>query len=91
VPKFLSIHTLPPGAFSPERIQEMARSFFSPESKVHGYRSFHSLSEGKIAWILDAPDRDAVIAWCEQMGLPLDGVTQLELEGHVGFIKEATE
>jgi hypothetical protein len=88
MPKFLSIHTLPPGTFTPERIEEIARAG-QQDALVRGYRSFHSLSEGKIAWILEAPDKEAVIAWCHKMDLPLDVVTQLELEGHVGVIKDA--
>ena len=89
MPKFLSIHTIPPGGLSPERIHEMAETFQRPDAPVHGYRSFHSLTEGKIAWILEAPDKEAVAAWCRQVDLPLDGVTQLDLEGHVGIIKNA--
>jgi hypothetical protein len=86
--KFLSIHTLTPGALTPERIKEIAGTF-TPDAEVHGYRSFHSLQEGKIAWILEAPSKEAVIAWCRRMDLPLDGVTHLDLEGHVGVIKDA--
>lgn len=88
MPKFLSIHTIPPGGLTPERIREIAETF-TPGADVHGYRSFHSLTEGKIAWILEAPSKDAVVAWCHRVDLPLDAVTQLELEGHVGVIKDA--
>ena len=81
----MSIHTLP-DALAPERSEEMARAG-QRDPAVRGYRSFHSLSEGRIVWLLEAPDKEAVAAWCEKMGLPLDGVTQLELEGHVGVIR----
>ena len=84
----MSIHTFPPGALTPERIEEMAQAG-QQDPAVRGYRSFHSLSEGRIVWLLEAPDKAAVAGWCEKMGLPLDGVTQLELEGHVGVIKDA--
>ncbi len=86
MPKFLSIHTLPPGEFSQERIEEIARAG-QRDPVVRGYRSFHSLAEGRIVWILEAPDKEAVASWCRKMNLPLDGVTELELEGHVGVIK----
>lgn len=89
MPKFLSIHTLPPGEFSPARIEEIAHAG-QTDPLVRGYRSFHSLTEGRIAWILEAPDKQAVIDWCRRMDLPLDGVTELELEGHVGVIRDAT-
>jgi molybdopterin-binding protein len=82
----MSIHTLPPGGFTPERIEEIARAG-QEDPVVRGYRSFHSLSEGRIVWLLEAPNKEAVAAWCEKVGLPLDGVTQLELEGHVGVIR----
>ena len=82
----MSIHTLPPGAFTPERIEEIAR-LGQTDSHVRGYRSFHSLAEGRIVWMLDAPSKEAVEDWCRRVGLPLDGVTALELEGFVGNIK----
>ena len=89
MPKFLSIHTLPPGAFTPERIEEIVATF--RHEGVHGYRSFHSLAEGRIAWILDAPNKESIVAWCRKVGLPLDGVTQLDLEGHVGIIRPSDD
>lgn len=57
------------------------------DSVVRGYRSFHSLQEGQIVWILEAPDKQAIYDFCTRMGLPVDAVTQLELEGHVGVIR----
>lgn len=84
----MSIHTLAPGAFTPERIEHIAR-LGQQDPVVRGYRSFHSLQEGRIVWLLDAPTKDAVLAWCRKVGLPLDGVTELELEGHVGVIRPA--
>ena len=84
----MSIHTLPPGAFTPERIEEIAR-LGQTDPDVRGYRSFHSLAEGRIVWMLDAPSKDAVEAWCRRVGLPLDVVTALELEGFVGNIRPA--
>lgn len=86
MPMFMSIHTLPPGGFTPERIAQIARAG-QEDPIVRGYRSFHSLTEGRIVWLLEAPDKQAVMDWCAKMGLPLDGVTQLEMEGHVGVIR----
>lgn len=88
VPVFMSIHTLPPGAFTPERIEELARLGQS-DPEVRGYRSFHSLAEGRIVWLLEAASKEAVEAWCKKVGLPLDGITALEMEGHVGHIRAA--
>ncbi len=86
VPLFMSIHTLPPGGFTAERIQEIA-ALGQNDPLVRGYRSFHSLAEGRIVWLLTAPDRRTVEEWCRKVGLPLDGVTELELEGFVGTVR----
>ena len=88
MPLYMSIHTLTPGAFTPGRIEQIAR-LGQQDPVVRGYRSFHSLQEGRIVWLLDAPSKDAVIAWCKKVGLPLEGVTELELEGFVGMIRPA--
>jgi molybdopterin-binding protein len=82
----MTIHTLPPGGISPERIAEIAR-VGQTDPNVRGYRSFHSPAEGRIVWLLEAPDKEAVAAWCTRVGLPLDALTELELEGHRGVIR----
>lgn len=82
----MSIHALEPGTFTPERIQEIA-ALGQRDPVVRGYRSFHSLAEGRIVWLLDAPSKEAVIAWCAKVGLPLEGVTEMEMEGFVGNIR----
>jgi molybdate transport system regulatory protein len=84
----MSIHTLPPGGFTPERIEEIARLGQS-DPEVRGYRSFHSLAEGRIVWLLEAASKEAIEAWCQKVGLPLDGISALEMEGHVGNIRAA--
>ncbi|WP_395139865.1 nickel-binding protein [Armatimonas sp.] len=88
MPRFLSVHTFPPGTFTLERIEEIAARG-QHDSVVRGYRSFHSPTEGQIVWILEAPSKEAVLDFCQRMGLPVDAVTQLELEGHVGVIRPA--
>jgi hypothetical protein len=90
MPRFLSVHTFAPGEFTPERIEEIA-ALGQSDSVVRGYRSFHSLQEGQIVWILEAPSKDAILTFCQRVGLPVDAVTQLELEGHVGVIRPAPE
>lgn len=86
----MTIHTFPVGTLTPERIEEIADAG-QHHPVVRGYRSFHSLSEGRIVWLLDAPNREAVAAWCREQGLPLDAITELELEGHVGIIRQADD
>jgi molybdopterin-binding protein len=82
----MTIHNLPPGGISPERIAEIAH-IGQTDPTVRGYRSFHSLSEGRIVWLLEAPDKATVAVWCERVGLPLDAITELEMEGHRGVIR----
>ena len=90
MPKYMTTHTFPAGSLTPERIEEIADAG-QHDPNVRGYRSFHSLSEGRIVWLLEAPDREAVVAWVRRQGLPLDGITELELEGHVGIIRKADD
>jgi hypothetical protein len=90
MPKFMTIHTFPAGTLTPERIEEIAAAG-QRHPDVRGYRSFHSPSEGRIVWLLEAPDRAAVAAWCRDQELPLDAITELELEGHVGIIRQADD
>lgn len=87
MPIFMTIISLPSDTpLTPERITEIA-ALGQDDPVVRGYRSFHSLAEGRIVWLLEAPSREAVAAWCERMNLPMDGITELELEGHVGVIE----
>jgi hypothetical protein len=85
--KYMTVHTFAVGLLTAERIEEIARAG-QQDPTVRGYRSFHSLSEGRIVWLLEAPDRQSVLDWCTHQGLPLDSITQLELEGHVGVIRK---
>ncbi len=90
MPRFLSVHTFSPGEFTPERIEEIA-ALGQRDPVVRGYRSFHSPAEGQIVWILEAPDKEAIQEFCGRVGLPVDAITQLELEGHVGVIRASDE
>ncbi|MDX1933361.1 MAG: TOBE domain-containing protein [Capsulimonadales bacterium] len=86
MPLFLTVHTLTPGELSEERIREIA-ILGQTDPIVRGYRSFHSPLEGRLVWLLEAPDKTAVLTWCAAVGLPVDGVTQLEIEGHRGSLR----
>ncbi len=87
MPKFLCFHTVPPNGFSREQVDQFAQAA-QQDPVVKGYRSFCSLSEGKIACVLEAPNKDAVSAWFRKMKIPCDSISQLELEGERGVIKE---
>lgn len=88
MPKFMSTHTFPPGAFSREQVCQLAEAAQN-DPTVRGYRSFVNLSEGKALCILEAPNKEAIAAWFDKMGMPYEGVTQVELEGERGNIQNA--
>jgi len=75
-----------PGTVDTERIRALASAAQS-DPDVRGYRSFHSLAEGRIVWLLEADSKDAVQRWANRNQLPVDGVTEIDLEGHVGTIR----
>jgi hypothetical protein len=87
MPKFMGIHTLPPGAVTRDQIDLMAQAA-QADPVVKGYRSFCSLAEGKAVCILEAPDKQAAADWFQKMGMPTDSVTAVELEGERGTITE---
>jgi hypothetical protein len=87
MPKFMGIHTLPPGGVTREQIDLMAQAA-QADPVVKGYRSFCSLAEGKAVCILEAPDRQAAVDWFQKVGMPTDSVTAVELEGERGTITE---
>ncbi len=88
MPKFMSSHTLPPGQFTREQLKQFAQAA-QEDPTVRGYRSFANLSEGKVVCILEAPNQEDIATWFQKMELPYDSITQLELEGDRGDIKEA--
>jgi len=87
MPKFMSSHTVPAGAFQREQVNQLAQAAQSDE-KVRPYRSFLNLSEGKVFCIMEAPDKEALAVWFQKMQMPCDYITPVELEGERGEVKE---
>ena len=87
MPKFMGIHTVPPGGFAREQVNQFSQAA-QQDPAVRGYRSFANLSEGKIVCIFEAPDKEALAAWFQKMGMPFDSITRVELEGDRGVIEE---
>ena len=85
--KFFCAHTLPAGSMTYEQVCQIADAS-QHEQGVRGYRSFVNLSEGKALCVLEADDRDALVAWFEKMGLPYDSISLVELEGERGLIED---
>jgi hypothetical protein len=86
MPKFMSSHTVPPGAMTQAQIEEFARAA-QQDPTVRGYRSFVNLSAGKAFCVLEATNKEAVAAWFQKMGMPCDVIEQVELEGDRGNIQ----
>ncbi len=87
MPKFMSTHTMPPGGFTREQLNQFAQAA-QQDPVVRGYRSFTNLSEGKAACIMEAPNKETLAAWFQKMGMPYDSITRVELEGDRGVIEE---
>lgn len=87
MPKFMSTHTMPPGGFTREQLNQFAQAA-QQDPVVRGYRSFVNLSEGKATCILETPNKETLAAWFQKMGMPYDSITRVELEGDGGVIEE---
>lgn len=88
MPKFMGIHTLPPGAVTIEQMNQLAKAAQN-DPVVKGYRSFANLKEGKIVCVFEAPSQEALAAWFKKMNMPYDSITQVHYEGERGQITEA--
>ena len=86
--KFMAIHTVPPGSVNQQRMTQLTEAG-QKDPVVHGYRSFASLTEGKVVCIMEAPRKDDVSAWFKKMQVPCDSITQLEFEGDRGAVRAA--
>jgi hypothetical protein len=88
MPKFMSSHTLPPGAMKREQIDQLAEAARN-DKVIKPYRSFCNLSEGKIFCVMEAPDKQSLTAWFAKMNVPCDAITAVELEGERGTVTNA--
>ena len=86
--KFMCTHTIPPGKFSSDQLQQFADAA-QHDPAVKGYRSFANLAEGKAICVMEASNKEAVAAWFNKMGMPFDSITKVELEGERGHIHAA--
>ena len=86
--KFMCTHTLPPGKFSADQLRQFAQAA-QQDPSIKGYRSFTNLAEGKAVCVMEGPDKDAVAGWFKKMGMPVDSITRVELEGERGNVQAA--
>ena len=88
--KFLCMHTLPPGAITPEQACQIAEAA-QHDPNVRGYRSFLNLTEGKVCCVLEAADREAIAAWFDKMGIAYDYIVPVEFEADRGAMEDLRE
>jgi Protein of unknown function (DUF4242) len=88
MPKFMSTHTLPPGAMKREQVNGLAEAAKN-DPVIKPYRSFCNLAEGKIMCVMEAPDNQALANWFKKMNVPCDNITSVEIEGERGVLKDA--
>jgi hypothetical protein len=86
--KFMSTHTLPPGAMKREQVNQLAEAA-KKDPVIKPYRSFCNLTEGKIFCVMEAPDKKALAAWFDKMRVPCDSISPVELEGERGNVQDA--
>jgi hypothetical protein len=86
--KFMSTHTLPPGAMKREQVNQLADAAKN-DPVIKPYRSFCNLSEGKIMCVMEAPDKQALADWFKKMNVPCDNISPVELEGERGAVQDA--
>ena len=88
MPKFMSSHTVPPGAMRREQVNQLAEAA-KRDGVIKPYRSFCNLTEGKIVCVMEAPDQETLAAWFAKVRIPCDGITAVELEGERGEVSDA--
>jgi hypothetical protein len=86
--KFMSTHSVPPGAMKREQVNQLAEAAKS-DPVIRPYRSFCNLAEGKIMCVMEAPNKQALADWFNKMNVPCDSISPVELEGERGTIKDA--
>ena len=87
--KYFCTHTFPAGALTHEQVCQVSEAS-QHETDVRGYRSFFNLTEGKAWCVLEATDREAVVAWFKKLDIPFDSILPVELEGYRGTIEAVT-
>jgi hypothetical protein len=88
MPKFMSTHSVPPGAIQREQVNQLAEAA-KQDGTIKPYHSYLNLSEGKIIWVMESPDQPTLAAWFKKMQMPCDGITPIELESDHGSVRTA--
>lgn len=85
--QYLCIHTFAPGVLAREQVEQFAWASQQQED-VHGLRSYVNLTEGKAACIFESKDKATLEGFFKKMGMPVDVVTPIEVEGEQGIMHD---
>jgi len=85
--KFLCTHTQPVDTFTLRQIRQLIEAS-QHDVNVRGYRGFFNLTEGKACCILEADNREMILNWFRQKGIPFDSIVSVEFESYQGEIAD---
>lgn len=88
--QYLCIHTFAPGAMTREQVEQFSQAT-QQAKEVHGLHSYVNLTEGKAACIFEAQDKATLDAFFKRMGMPVDVITPLEIEGERGVMHDVSQ
>lgn len=86
--KYMSSHSFPAGQLTQDQLNRFAEAA-QHDPDVRGYRSFTSLSEGKVFCVMEAESKDVIRAWFRKVGIPCETLSEVEWEGDRGLIRAA--
>ena len=84
--RFLCLHTLPANSITRQQVEQITQAA-QRDPVIKGVRSFISASEGKVACIMESPDKQSLSNWYKKMDLPVDSICQVEFEGDRGNVQ----
>lgn len=86
MPRFLACHTVP--GVTQQMLEQMAQAAQKDTQQIKGISSYTSLSEGVVHCIFEAPSKEVLANWFNNMKLPYDRITKVELEGSAGTFRK---
>lgn len=84
--QYLCIHTFGPGAITREQIEQFSQMAQQAED-IQGLKSYVNLTEGKAVCIFEAGTKSQLEKFFRQMGMPVDTICPIEIEGERGQMR----
>ena len=88
--RFICTHTFGPNAMTREQVQQFSQATQNSQ-EIHGLQSFVNLSEGKAVCVIEAQSKSTLASFFKKMGMPVDEIIAVELEGNQGVIQQVSE